>query len=65
MIRVNVTLRSDERDALWLLSEQERRDPRAQAALLIRQSLEQMGLLQPTPAPTGNPSQDEAPHAKT
>lgn len=49
MVRVNVPLRDDEKNALWMLSEQERRDPRAQAALLIREQLEKMGLLPQLP----------------
>jgi hypothetical protein len=38
-----------EHTALMQLAQTERRDPRQQAALLIRQRLEQLGLL---PAPT-------------
>lgn len=60
MIRVNVTLRNEERDALWLLSERERRDPRAQAALLIRQSLERLGLLSPAPIAPAAPQQESS-----
>jgi hypothetical protein len=45
MARVMVTLRRDEREALRVLAQQERRDPRDQAALLIRGGLEQRGLL--------------------
>jgi hypothetical protein len=45
MARVTVTLKISERDALVTLAEQERRDPRAQAALLIRQALVRRGLL--------------------
>lgn len=39
----------DEKSALITLASKEKRDPRQQAALLIRQQLENMGLLQPTP----------------
>lgn len=49
MNRITVTLEPNERDALWLLAKRERRDPRAQAALLIRERLEDLGLLQPIP----------------
>jgi hypothetical protein len=35
---------------VWHLAEQERRDPRQQAALCIRQELERRGLLQPVAA---------------
>jgi hypothetical protein len=45
-----VTLGSDETEALRALAEEERRDPRAQAALLIRRGLERVGLL---PRPSG------------
>jgi hypothetical protein len=45
MARVTVTLKISERDALVILAEQERRDPRAQTALLIRGELERRGLL--------------------
>ncbi|OQY87262.1 MAG: hypothetical protein B6D41_11810 [Chloroflexi bacterium UTCFX4] len=42
---MRVALRSDERDALMRLSRSERRDPRAQAAMLIRRALENAGYL--------------------
>jgi hypothetical protein len=42
---LRVPLRADERDALMQLSMSERRDPRAQAALIIRNELERLGLL--------------------
>lgn len=45
MARITITLRAEERDALHRLAETERRDPRAQAALLIRHELERRGLL--------------------
>ena len=46
MIRFTVNLLQDERQALILLAQEERRDPRDQAALIIRQDLERRGLLQ-------------------
>lgn len=46
MRRITISLRADEGEALRTLAEQERRDPRAQAALLIRYGLEHLGLLQ-------------------
>lgn len=49
MVQVKVALKRDELDALFALSEKERRDPRAQAAMLIRQSLERLGLIHPAP----------------
>jgi hypothetical protein len=42
-----VTLHQEEVAALGALAEQERRDPRDQAAVLIRRGLEQRGLLPP------------------
>ncbi len=40
-----ISLDGDERSALTMLAERERRDPRAQAALLIRNELIERGLL--------------------
>jgi hypothetical protein len=40
-----ISLDGDERVALVRLAERERRDPRAQAALMIRRELEREGLL--------------------
>lgn len=48
--RIYVPLDASERQALARLGELERRDPRAQAALLIRQQLERLGLLPLSPA---------------
>lgn len=45
MARVVVLLEQDERDALCALAEREFRDPRAQAALIIRRELERAGLV--------------------
>lgn len=47
MARVMITLQPDERDALAELAANERRDPRSQAALLIRSGLVLRGLLKP------------------
>lgn len=49
---LRIALREDERNALDQLSMIERRDPRAQAALLIRESLERRGLLVVNPVVT-------------
>ncbi len=63
MARVTVTLLIVERDALVKLSERECRDPRAQAALIIRRELERLGLLPADPAPeTAEPSPREVKH---
>ena len=51
LTRLTVTLRTDERDALRTLAEWEFREPRAQAALIIREELQRRGLLKATPAP--------------
>lgn len=47
MHRTTVNLEPNEHDALWLLCKLERRAPELQAALLIRQQLERLGLLEP------------------
>ncbi|MCL4505846.1 MAG: hypothetical protein M1140_07470 [Chloroflexi bacterium] len=45
MTGIYVKLSMSERDALFALSQRERRDERDQAALLIRLELEQLGLI--------------------
>ncbi len=45
MARVIVEIGERERKALHLLAKRERRIPRAQAALIIRQALERQGIL--------------------
>lgn len=45
LTRIMVSLDGKERSALNELAESERRDPRAQAALIIRESLKRRGLL--------------------
>lgn len=45
MNRITVNLQQDEREALVVLAEQERRDLRQQAAVILRQELERRGLL--------------------
>jgi hypothetical protein len=66
MARINITLKANERDALRELAEREFRDPRAQAALIIRRELGRMGLLPFTAdkppaetAPSGEPPRPE------
>jgi hypothetical protein len=54
MARVIVEIGERERKALHLLAKRERRIPRAQAALIIRQELERQGIL-----PAGARSQQE------
>jgi hypothetical protein len=56
--RITLTLAPSEKSALIRLAERELRDPRAQAAIIIRQDLERRGLL-----PIGqNAGQNEAPN---
>jgi hypothetical protein len=45
MPHITITLYADERAALVKLAEVERRDPRAQAALIIRNELQRVGVL--------------------
>lgn len=45
MRRITISLFENERDALYELAQIERRDTRQQAALLVREALEQRGLL--------------------
>lgn len=45
--KIFVPLNGPERSALAQLAQRERRDPRDQAAYVIRQHLEQLGLIQP------------------
>ena len=61
MARLTVTLHPKEQDALRRLAMQERRDPRDQAAYIIRAVLETRGLLpadRPTPT-TPQPTQPQ------
>lgn len=44
--RLTISLYQDERDALQMLAERERRELRAQAALIIRRTLERHGLVE-------------------
>jgi hypothetical protein len=50
--RTTVMLHTEEHEALLVLAGRERRDPRSQAAFLIRRGLEQCGVLPPTDTPT-------------
>lgn len=52
MAKVVVTLKTIEREALVQLADRERRDPRAQASLIICEELQRRGLLS-----TGSESQ--------
>ncbi len=47
MTRITIKLTNQEKDALRTLSEKQFRDPRAQAALIIRRELERLQLIEP------------------
>jgi hypothetical protein len=56
MTRITLTLNNQERAALTTLAQKEFRDPRAQAALIIRRELEKQGLIESlTPKSVNNP----------
>ncbi len=67
MFRVIVRLMSTEREALVLLAERERRNPREQAAVLIHEELVRRGLLEPDrpDARVGSPAGAEQATAAT
>lgn len=52
---IYIPLSPDEQEAIVKLAQIERRAPRDQAALLIRQSLERLGLLPPVKLNNGPP----------
>ncbi len=54
-MRITLTLREDEQDALLAVSRVDRRHPRQQAAMLIRESLVLRGLLPNEPCDTAEP----------
>lgn len=56
--RITVTLAADERDALRLLAQNERRDTRRQAAVIIRRELQRRGLLPADDTPDARPAQE-------
>jgi len=58
-MRVTIYLDQQERDALSNLAQRERRDPRDQAALIIRHELQRAGLL-PADTSTAQPQQPQA-----
>lgn len=60
MTRITVSLTEGEREALRVLAFKERRDSRAQAALIIRAELEKRGLLLADPQPAALPTGLEA-----
>lgn len=66
MPMLKVMLDKGEQTALLTLSRRERRDPRAQAALIIRAHLEKRGLLSADrPQPQSTPAHEAQHHANT
>jgi hypothetical protein len=62
--RIFVPLSRAEGVALLHLAEKERRDPRQQAAVIIRSALEKAGLLEPpAPDPPTQPAEVQHEHA--
>jgi hypothetical protein len=56
MLRITITLNEQEKRALIALAEKEFRDPRSQAALIIRMELQRQGLIETAkPAPAITP----------
>ncbi len=51
MHRLTLTLNDDEKNALWCLADKEFREPRSQAALMIRLELQRLGLMEHQPSP--------------
>ena len=51
MMYISVPLTAEEKDGLIRMGQQMRRDPRQQAAIIIRLALEQAGYLQPIVPP--------------
>ena len=56
MARIMLTIETDERDALIELARREKRDARAQGAMLLRESLERRGLLPSSDLPFLTPT---------
>jgi hypothetical protein len=61
MPRITIVLKDDEKQALCALAENEFRDPRAQAALIIRREIERQGLIKPVSAAPVSRSQGQEP----
>ena len=45
MVRITITLQDEEGEALRALAEAEKRDPRRQAAMVLRREFERLGLI--------------------
>jgi hypothetical protein len=61
MARVTLTITDQERQALVELARAERRDPRAQGAMILRHALERSGFLAPLKTANGrNPVRKES-----
>ncbi len=61
MAKIIVYLREQEHEALYRLAEKEYRQPKAQAALIIRRELERLGVIEVSPelAPIREDDTDE------
>ncbi len=62
--RITVTLAAEERDALRVLAQHERRDARRQAAVIIRRELERLGLLPASTSAAADRPAEEVQHAQ-
>lgn len=62
MPRITIVLKDDEKQALCTLAESEFRDPRAQAALIIRREIERQGLIKPVSAAPASKSRTQQPN---
>lgn len=60
MTRITISLDDQEKVGLLLLAEKEFRDPRLQAAFIIRKELEKQGLIT-VPDPPAPPAQETTP----
>lgn len=60
MTRITITLSSEEKESLLILAEKEYRDPRGQAALIIRRELERLGMIEITNSMSNPPACDHA-----
>ena len=60
MTRIMITLSDEEKESLLVLAEKECRDPRGQAALIIRRELERLGMIEITNTMSNPPACDHA-----
>jgi hypothetical protein len=65
MTRITITLNDEEKQALRSLSQTEYREPRAQAALIIRKELERQGLIKASSTGKEKPVQSISTRARS